>query len=107
LARSEISDASKALELRIREATGFVTAYTFGKLNPKEADERHARFYHRWGESLPGISVSEGMTDADILAAIDRAAESAEGSYQTPGEIHASYVSRLGKAAKRAPKASR
>ncbi len=103
----EIKDAAKAFELRLREATEFATAYALGKLTPKEADERHSRYYHRWGEALPGISASETVTDADILAAIDRASEAAAGAYRTPHDIHATYVARFGNTATRSPEASR
>jgi hypothetical protein len=103
----EIKDATKALELRLRDATDLVTAYTQGELTPAEADERHSRYYHRWGESLPGATASDTVTDADILAAIDKGAESTWGVYRTPQEIHRKYVERFGGSAKRPPESSR
>ena len=103
----EIKDATKALELRVREVTDFVTAYAQGELTPEEADERHSRYYHRWGESLPGVAASETLTDGEILAAIDRSAEATVGVYRTPNEIHRANLSRFGSSARRPPASSR
>jgi len=69
--RTEISNATKALELRLKEATSFVAAYTAGEMSAREAGERHWRYEQRWGEPLPGIVSAIGMTDEQIVAAID------------------------------------
>jgi hypothetical protein len=91
----EIKDAAKAFELRMREATGFVTKYALGELTAAEADEHHCRYYHRWGESLPGLSASETVTDEMLLAAMDKAAESVSGPYVTPAKTRARYTERF------------
>jgi hypothetical protein len=70
--KQEIRDSAKAHELRIKDATAFVTAYTEGKLTAEEAQEHLYRYDRRWGEALFGTTVWEGTTDSDILTAIDR-----------------------------------
>ena len=62
-----------------KEATDFVTAYVAGKISAEEADEKHWRYQHRWGEALP-VHVSEGISDVQVIAAIDQEA----GEYSTP-----------------------
>src|ERR1700683_4740522 len=52
----EIKDMTRAFDLRLREATDLVTAYSLGDLTPEQADERSWRYQHRWGEALPGTS---------------------------------------------------
>jgi len=71
--RQELRDIAKASELRTREATEFVTAYALGEMTAKEADDRHTQYHRRWGEALPGICVTDTVTDEKILAAIDEA----------------------------------
>jgi hypothetical protein len=87
--QQEIADSAKALELRIKEATGFVTAYASGKITPEEADEKHWRYQHRWGEALPGTHVAPGSGDDQIMASIDKAA----GEYVTPRQTRDKYRS--------------
>ena len=94
-AQQEIQDAAKGLELRIRELTGFVGAYSAGEISPEKADELHSRYYHRWGESLPGHSVSENVTDEQLLAGIDKAAEAINGPFMTPAQARAGHAERL------------
>jgi hypothetical protein len=94
-AQREIKDLSKASELRLRELTGFVAAYSAGEITPEKADELQSRYYHRWGEALPGHSASEGVTDEQILTGIDQAAEAINGPFTAPAEIRARYVDRL------------
>jgi hypothetical protein len=71
--KDQIRDSAKAHELRIKDATGFVTAYAQGKLTPQEALDRLVQYDRRWGEALLGTTVREGATDSDVLAEIDRA----------------------------------
>jgi hypothetical protein len=69
--QSQIECINKASELRIKELTDLDTAYTEGKISPKEATRRSSEYANRWGEALPGVVSPRGMTDAEILAAID------------------------------------
>jgi hypothetical protein len=85
--RQEIKDATKALELRIREATDFVSEYALGNLTPQEADERWSRYQHRWGEALPGATASEGLTDDEITRKIDQT----RGDYTSPADSDTRY----------------
>ena len=80
----EIADAQKALELRTKELTELARAYESGEITPEKADELHSRYYHRWGEALPGSRATQGKTDQQILSEIDKAA----GEFTTPGEDH-------------------
>jgi hypothetical protein len=75
--RQEIADSAKALELRLKEATAFVTAYGAGKITPEEANEKQWQYLQRWGEPLPPRGAS--TSDEQILAAIDEF----EGPYTT------------------------
>jgi len=81
--KEEIADLTKAMQLRVTEATALVTDYAAGKITPQEAKERLEKYDRRWGEALPGASASKGVTDEEILAAIDRAAAQAPGSFET------------------------
>lgn len=67
----EISDAAKALELRVRDATQLVTAYSRGELSVQEAEEQSQRYSSRWGEAIPGVARSLGMSDEQILKQMD------------------------------------
>jgi hypothetical protein len=69
----EAKDAAKALELRMKDATSFVTAYTNGEISSQEAASRLRQYDDRWGESLPGTMAVEGASDKSILEALDRA----------------------------------
>lgn len=69
--RQELADLAKATELRTRQATDLVAAYSAGELSPKEAERRFTEYGERWGEALPGTHAFAGATDAEILAAID------------------------------------
>jgi hypothetical protein len=79
--KEEIRDLAKAHELRIKEATDFVTAYASGKISPEEATERLLRYDRRWGEALYGATASTDLSDEAILSAIDRARETALGRH--------------------------
>lgn len=83
----EIKDSAKAMELRLKEATDLVTAYSAGELTAEQADELHSRYYHRWGEALPGAMVNKGTTDEEILSRID----SLNGPFVPPRNISAQY----------------
>ena len=68
----EIADIHKAAELRITEATRFVNAYARGVLSADDTAQRSYEYEHRWGEALPGGFRSQGMTDDEIVAAVDK-----------------------------------
>lgn len=67
----ETADVKRAAELRLKEAAGFVTAYSNGEISAKEAAERQYEYQNRWGEALPGVWRSEGVPDDVILRKID------------------------------------
>jgi hypothetical protein len=72
--RQEVSELSKAMELRVQDATDFVTAYALGKLTPAQAQARLNRYQDRWGdEVIPGVSTDERMTNAEIIERLDQA----------------------------------
>ena len=70
----EVRDVMKAAELRIKDATDFVTAYAVGEISAKEAAERMARYDDRWRESILGVTIEEGMSNQEILRRRDEAA---------------------------------
>lgn len=94
-AQQEMKDVTKAFELRLRELTNLAAEYSAGNTTPKQADEMHSRYYHRWGEALPGHSASDGVTDEQLLAAIDKVAESINGPFIAPADAHKKYVERI------------
>jgi hypothetical protein len=67
----EIANSKRAAELRIKDATAFVNDYAAGKITSDEAAERSFQHSKRWGDALPGILSSEGMTDEEITKHID------------------------------------
>lgn len=71
--RDEIRDSAKAHELRVKDATAFVTEYTEGKLTPEQAMDRLVEHDRRWGEALPGATASPGLSDEAIVQQIDKA----------------------------------
>jgi hypothetical protein len=81
----EIADCTKAVELRLKEAASFVSAYAGGQITPEEADEKHWRYLQRWGELLPAHGPS--TTDEQIIAAIDNF----EGPYTTAKQMRENY----------------
>jgi hypothetical protein len=91
-AQRELKDVSKALELRLRELNDLVARYSAGELSAEKADELRDRYFHRWGESLPGHSASENVSDEQLLAGVDAAADAVNGPFVTPAETHARYV---------------
>jgi hypothetical protein len=79
--REEIRDSAKAHELRVKEATEFVTAYASGKISAEEAADRLHQYDKRWGEALYGATASPGVSDEAIVRAIDKARETAFGRH--------------------------
>jgi hypothetical protein len=73
----EIRDSAKAHELRVKDATEFVTAYASGRISPEQAEEHLRRYDRRWGEALYGATVGKNSSDESILQAIDTAREAA------------------------------
>jgi len=69
----EIGDIQKAAELRIREATRFVNEYARGEISKEQAEKRHYAYSQRWGEVIPGVMRTQGMTDDEIIARLDEA----------------------------------
>jgi hypothetical protein len=69
----EIADATKAVELRVKDAKRLVGAYSRGEISKEEAAELAHRYSSRWGDALPGVLRSEGLTDEEILRRIDEA----------------------------------
>lgn len=67
----EIADSAKAMELRIKDASRFLSAYARGEISKDDAAERHDEYSCRWGEALPGVARSHGLTDEQILNRID------------------------------------
>jgi hypothetical protein len=68
----EVGHVMKEAELRVKDATDFVTAYATGKISAKEAAERMSRYDGRWGEaSLIVAMPHEGMTNEEILRRLD------------------------------------
>jgi hypothetical protein len=71
--KDEVRDSAKAHELRTKEATEFVTAYSEGKLTPAEAMDRLVQYDRRWGEALFGTSAFPNLSDEELLKKIDAA----------------------------------
>jgi hypothetical protein len=72
--QQEIRDLSKEMELRIKDATDFVTAYALGKITEEEMHHRQMAYLCRWGDSpVPGVMVQEGMTNEEITNRLDAA----------------------------------
>jgi hypothetical protein len=68
----ELGDLTKEFELRVRDATDFVTAYRLGEITPEEAMDRLFQYEARWGESrLPYPWIREKMTNDEIVRRID------------------------------------
>jgi hypothetical protein len=78
----EIADLIKAMQLRVTEASALVNSYAAGEISAEEAEKRLAQYNWRWTEALPGTSASTGLTDQQILAAVDSAAEQQTGIFR-------------------------
>lgn len=67
----ETADIRKASELRTKDAEAFVSAYSKGEISAQEAEERSFQYSKRWGDVLPGVMRSEGLSDEEILRRLD------------------------------------
>jgi hypothetical protein len=83
----ETRDSIKAMELRVREATSLVVAYSLGKITREEANERFHRYEHRWREALPGTNAGADKRDKAIVAAVDEA----QGHYSSRRDVRTRY----------------
>jgi hypothetical protein len=70
--KREIADIDRAKELRVKEASGLVEAYALGEISQDELQQRMYEYSCRWGEPLPGVPRSEGLSDEQILARINQ-----------------------------------
>jgi hypothetical protein len=84
--REEVRDSVKAHELRTKEATQFVEDYASGKITGEDAMNRLIAYDRRWGDALPGAIAAPGISDEEILRAID----------ETREKQHKLFVSRTG-----------
>lgn len=57
--RQEVYEITKSAQLRIQDATDFVTGYTTGTLTPEEADRRWLKYSSRWGDNFAGLNIDE------------------------------------------------
>jgi hypothetical protein len=82
--REELAALTKETQLRTSDAVDFVTAYSDGKLTPEQANERLSNYAARWGDPLRGVYVEPGMTDQEVVAAVDkrRAGEDVDPAYR-------------------------
>ena len=70
--QQELRDLTKATELRVKDATDFVTAYALGKITAEEAADRLSRYQYRWGDSpIPGVATEENTPNDEILRRLD------------------------------------
>ena len=67
----ETADIKKAAELRTKDAEAFVNAYSKGEISAQEAEQHSYQYSKRWGDALPGVLRSEGLSDEDILRRLD------------------------------------
>jgi hypothetical protein len=69
----EIRDISREAELRIQDATDFVTAYAMGKLSEEQMNRRRSIYLSRWGEPAPaGLFTTDKMSNEEILRRLDK-----------------------------------
>jgi hypothetical protein len=69
----ELRGLNKAVELRTKDATDFVTAYERGELTEEQMTARLDRYQSRWGDSpIRGVMVTDKMTDEEVLARLDK-----------------------------------
>ena len=69
--KQEVFDITKAAQLRVSDATDFVTARLSNRISPEEVEERYRKYQARWREPIPGALTYEGITDRQILAQLD------------------------------------
>jgi hypothetical protein len=67
----EIRDVTKATELRIKDATDFVMAYSVGEIDSKEVERRKALYEGRWGDAIYGLHAWETQSNETILQRLD------------------------------------
>jgi len=79
----EVRDVMKAAELRIKDATDFVTLYATGEISPSEAMRRVEQYDNRWREPILGVTTEENMTNAEILKLRDNAVSHPEGQFRS------------------------
>jgi hypothetical protein len=75
--QDEVLTVTRAAELRLREITELVTAYTKGEITPQEANERFILHSRRWRDPIFGglIVPPGGITDEEIHRSIDEYAD--------------------------------
>jgi hypothetical protein len=72
--QQEIRDISRSAELRIQDATDFVTAYATGALSEEQMSNRLSIYHDRWGDSpIPGVLTDGKMTNEEIIRRLDNA----------------------------------
>ena len=71
----EMRDVIKEMELRLKDATEFATAYISGMIDAKEATARLRRYENRWGDPMRGVCTNEEMTNEEILKHLDTSLE--------------------------------
>ncbi len=70
---NEIRYLMKTTEMRVRDATQFVSAYALGKLTPEAAMDRLTLYESRWGDCPSGPSdPSQGLSDEEVLRDVER-----------------------------------
>ncbi len=67
----EITDIQKAAELRIRDAANFVNEYARGEISKDDAERRSFEYAQRWGDAIPGVMSTTGLSDGEILARLN------------------------------------
>jgi hypothetical protein len=68
----EVRDLTKSLELRVQDATDFVTAYCAGRISGREATARLRKYDTRWGDPISGVNAQSDMTNEEIVARLDQ-----------------------------------
>jgi hypothetical protein len=74
--RQELRDLTKAMELRVNDATDFVTAYSNEQLTAQQTMQRFHTYSTRWGDAIRGVRTDAELKDTEILARLDRARSS-------------------------------
>lgn len=69
----EVADIQRASELRIKDAKNFVDAYARGEISSDEAAQRSSEYADRWGDAIPGVMSSRGLSDEEILTRLNEA----------------------------------
>ncbi len=70
--KDEISDIRRAAELRIKDATEFVTAYVRGATSRRQAEDHCFHYSQRWGDVIRGVgNPPADMSDEQILKTLE------------------------------------